>query len=70
MAAIVDISSNTTLGLSPVPELPGPWMTYWFELTSPPAVYGDNEIEVKLTSGDPDASEDILIDEIEVVVAP
>ena len=70
MAAAVDRSSNGTLGVSPVPEIPGPWMTYWFRLTSPPAVYGDNEIEVKLTSGDPDASEDILIDEIEVLVAP
>ena len=68
MAAIVDKNSNETLGLSPVPELPGQWMTYWFRLNSPPAIYGDNELEVRLMSSDPDSQQDILIDEIEVLV--
>ena len=68
LEAVVDRVSNKSLGLSPVPELPGPWITHWFKFSTPPARYGDNEIEVKLTISDPDASTDILIDEIEVLV--
>ena len=70
LAGEVDRSSHGTLGWPAVPELPGPFSTRWFQLTSPPAVYGDNWLEVALESGDPEAKQDILIDEIEVLVAP
>jgi hypothetical protein len=49
-------------------EIDRPTMTCWFELNSPPAIYGDNWLQVNLTSGDPQAEEDIIIDEIEVWV--
>ena len=65
-----DKSSHKTAGLSPVPAVPDSFMTGWFRLTSPPAVFGDNRLGVTLTSGDPEASDDIVIKEIEVHVAP
>ena len=69
MAAVVDPDSTAGSGLPPVPELPGPFSTFWFELHAPPAAYGDNWLEVTLTAGDPSATQDIFIDEIEVHVA-
>ncbi|MBM3802404.1 MAG: hypothetical protein FJW26_08875 [Acidimicrobiia bacterium] len=68
MAAPVDPTSRASAGEPPVPEAPGPFSTCWFELTSPPAVYGDNYLEVTLASSAPQASQDIGIDEIEVFV--
>ena len=65
-----DKSSHKTLGLSPVPAVPDSFMTGWFQLTTPPAVLGDNHLEVTLKSSDPAGSDDIVIDEIEVHVAP
>lgn len=49
-------------------EIDRPTTTCWFELNSPPAIYGDNWLQVTLTAGDPQAEEDIIIDEIEVLV--
>ena len=49
-------------------EIDRPTTTCWFELNSPPAIYGDNWLQVTLTAGDPRAEEDIIIDEIEVWV--
>ena len=66
--APVDIDTKTSLGLPLVPEPEGPCSTCYFELQSPPAVYGDNYLQVKLQTSDPDATEDIVIDEIEVMV--
>ena len=65
-----DKSSHKTAGLSPVPAVPNSFMTGWFRPTSPPGVSGDNKLGVTLTSGDPEASDDIVIEEIEVHVAP
>jgi len=70
MKGAADRSSHHTMGLSPIPSVPGPFMTGWFQLTSPSAVFGDNYLEVTLTSSDPAASDDILLEEIEVHVAP
>ena len=50
------------------PDIERANMTYWFGLHSPPAVYGDNWLEVTLDASDPQASGDIVIDEIEVFV--
>jgi hypothetical protein len=66
--APVDIDTKTSLGLPLVPDPEGPFSTCSFDLQSPPAVYGDNYLEVKLIAGDPDATEAIVIDEIEVLV--
>ena len=65
-----DKSSHKTAGLSPVPNVPDSFMTGWFRLTSPPAVFGDNLLEVSLLAGDPEATDDIVIEEIEAHVAP
>ena len=66
----VDKSTHKTAGLSPIPAIPDSFVTGWFQLTSPPAVFGDNHLEVTLKSSDPAASEDIVIEEVEVHVAP
>ena len=50
------------------PALERPNMTYWFNLSSPPAVYGDNWLEATLAASDPQASDDIVIEELEVFV--
>jgi hypothetical protein len=49
-------------------EIDRPFTTCWFELTTPPAIYGDNWLEVTLIEGDPQAIESIIIDELEVMV--
>jgi len=69
LKAIVDPNSTSSSGLPPVPDLPGLFSTFWFDLTEPPAQFGDNWLEVRLTHGDPDQTRDILIDEIEVLVS-
>ncbi len=71
MAAVVDVSSRTAAGETLVPEIPsGPILTTWFELTAPPAVYGDNWLEVTLVEADCELSQDLVIDEIEVFIRP
>lgn len=67
-AAPVDPNSRASAGEPPTPEVPGGFSTYSFELKAPPAVYGDNWLEMTLTASGPGASEDIVIDEIEVFV--
>jgi hypothetical protein len=52
------------------PPIEPPFMTYWFALTSPPALYGENRLGVALLTSDPMAQEDIVIDEVEVWVSP
>ena len=49
-------------------EIDRPFTTCWFELTTPPAIYGDNLLDVTLIEGDPKATESIVIDELEVMV--
>lgn len=49
-------------------EIDRPTTTCWFELNSPPAIYGDNWLQVALILSDPNIDEDIIIDEIEVFV--
>lgn len=68
LRGVVDPSSTKSSGLPPVPELPGDWRTFWFDLTEPPAVFGDNHLEVTLTEVSSSSGEDILIDELEVFV--
>lgn len=65
-----DFSSHNTMGLSPVPAIPDSFMTGYFRLTSPPTTFGDNFLEVTLTSSDQSASDDIVIEEVEVHVMP
>ena len=69
LKAIVDPNSTSSSGLPPVPELPGPFSTFWFDLTEPPAQFGDNWLEVSLTHSDPAQTQEILIDEVEVFVS-
>ena len=66
--AVVDPSSTKTSGLPPVPELPGDCRTFWFDLTEPPARFGDNQLEVTLVEVSSSSGKDILIDELEVFV--
>ena len=47
-----------------------PCWTYMFPLTLPPAVFGDNHLEVKVTALDDKAEGHIIIDELEVTVLP
>jgi hypothetical protein len=42
----------------------------WFDLTGPPAVHGDNWLEVTRVDPAPGAAADAVIDEIEVWVQP
>ena len=65
----MDPNSTSSSGLPPVPELPGPCSTFWFDLTEPPAQFGDNWLEVSLTHSDPAQTQEILIDEVEVFVS-
>lgn len=68
LKAVVDPDSTTSSGLPPVPELPGSFSTFWFDLKEPPAKFGDNWLEVRLMGSDPGASKSIVIDEVEVFV--
>ena len=70
LKAAADRSSHASAGLSPIPAVPDSYMTGWFRLASPPAVFGDNQLEVKLATSDPSASDDIVIEEVEVYVFP
>ena len=71
MAAGVDVNSRTSAGEPLIPEIPaGPTLTTWFDLTGPPAVDGDNWLEVTLVEADPGIAQDIIIDEIEVFIRP
>ena len=68
LKATVDPSSSANSGLPPVPGVPGSFLTYWMDLTEPPAEFGDNRLEVTLVKAAPGTSEDIVIDELEVFV--
>ena len=68
LRGVVDPSSTKSSGLPPVPEIPGDCRTFWFDLTEPPARFGDNHLEVTLVEASPSSGEDILIDELEVFV--
>ncbi len=68
LQAKVDPDSSASSGLSPVPELPGDWRTFWLDLTEPPARFGDNHLEVTLSEPISDSGGEILIDELEVFV--
>ena len=68
MKAPVDPVSTTTAGLPTVPPLPEAFVTYWFDLTEPPARFGDNRLQVRLEKPAEGESEDIVIDEVEVYV--
>ena len=68
LRAVVDPSSKKSSGLPPVPELPGEHRTFWFDLTEPPAQFGDNYLEVTLVEASSSSGGDILIDELEVFV--
>lgn len=68
MGAAVDPSSSADAGLPPVPQVPGSCITYWFELTEPPAKLGDNWLEVSLIKPAPGAVANVVIDEVEVFV--
>ena len=71
LAAPVDVASRTASGEVLVPDIGvGPFLTTWFDLTGPPAVYGDNWLEIKLIETDPEISQDLLIEEIEVFIRP
>ena len=65
-----DKSTHVALGLSPIPDLPKSFATGWFQLTPAIASFGDNFLEVTLVSGDAEQSDDIVIEEVEVHVAP
>jgi hypothetical protein len=54
--------------LEPEPE--PPFCTCWFTLTAPPFVYGENRVTAELTVSDPEAEQDIVIDELEILVVP
>lgn len=69
LKAVVDPNSTASSGLPPVPALPGPFSTFWFDLKEPPAKFGDNWLEVKLMDSDPGESKNIVIDEVEVLVS-
>ena len=47
-----------------------PFVTFWFTLAEPPAVYSWNELEVGLVSTDPDTYRKIVIEEVDVFVIP
>ena len=66
----VDKSTHKTASLSPLPDVPESYITGWFQLTVPPVTFGDNCLEVTLVLGDPSRTDDIVIEEIEVHVAP
>jgi hypothetical protein len=70
MKAPVDPTSRTHAGEPLVPDMPERFCTFRFQLKAPPAVYGDNWLEVMLTAADPAAEGQIVIDEIEVLVLP
>jgi hypothetical protein len=52
------------------PRAEPPFTTYWFALPVPPAHYGENRLGVTLLASDPEAQEDIVIDEVELWVMP
>ena len=70
MKAAADRSSHATAGLSPIPAVPESYMTGRFRLSAPLGVFGDNCLEVTLVTSDPAASDDIVLDEVEVYVFP
>ena len=58
------------MGLSPIPRAPDSFEAGYFQLTSPPTVFGDNYPKVALTSSNGESPEEITIEQVEVFVAP
>ena len=42
----------------------------WYPVPAAAMAYGENELSITLTSGDPEASGEIVIDEVEIWVQP
>ena len=45
-------------------------MTYWFPLTAELCVRGENRLGLVLTASDPEATDSIVVEEVEVFVVP
>ena len=61
-------SHQVAESFQPAPD--PPYLTYWFSVDEPPAVYGWNELQIELVSADPDATGEIVIEQVEVFVIP
>ena len=62
------VSREVAEAFQPAPD--PPFVTCWFSLSEPPAVYGWNELEIELVAADPDADGEIVIEQVEVFVIP
>jgi len=67
--------NGVTLAPGPLGRPSGPALdrvpdTRWFPVPPELVAWGDNQLRIALTSGDPDASGEITIDEVEVCVQP
>ncbi len=65
---IVDPDSKKATGLPPVPDLPEEFCTLIIDSGTSIFHNGNNVLELELIKKDPDADQDILVDEIEVFV--
>ena len=45
-----------------------PCVTYWFPLTADLCVRGENRLGLTLTASDPEATDSIVVEEVEVFV--
>ena len=61
-------SREVAEALQPAPD--PPFVTCWFSIGEPPAVYGWNELEIELVTAAPDADGEIVIEQVEVFVIP
>ena len=61
-------SRKVAESFQPLPD--PPFATCWFALEAPPAVHGWNELQVELVGADPNAGEEIVIEQVEVFVVP
>ena len=61
-------SREVAESFQPAPD--PPFVTCWFSLGEPPAVYGWNELEIELVTADPDTAGEIVIEQVEVFVIP
>ncbi len=61
-------SREVAESLQPAPD--PPFVTCWFSIGEPPAVYGWNELEIELVTAAPDADGEIVIEQVEVFVIP
>ena len=61
-------SREAAESFQPTPDLP--FVTCWFTLAEPPAVYGWNEFEIEIVNAGSDTDREIFIEEREVFVIP